>query len=107
MIEAIKNLWETTGLSQFENTELLLKTLAMYVIVGVLVYLAVVKGFEPLLLLPIATGMLLANLPGANLFHMEWFVDGVPTGVFENGVEILSTKLSDVVSYAIGNGGLL
>ena len=107
MIEAIKNLWETTGLSQFENTELLLKTLAMYVIVCVLVYLAVVKGFEPLLLLPIATGMLLANLPGANLFHMEWFVDGVPTGVFENGVEILSTKLSDVVSYAIGNGGLL
>ena len=107
MIEAIKNLWETTGLFQFESTELMIKTLIMYVIVGVLVYLAVVKGFEPLLLLPIATGMLLANLPGANLFHMEWFVDGVPTGVFENGVEILSTKLSDVVSYAVGNGGLL
>ena len=69
MIEAIKNLWETTGLFQFESTELMIKTLIMYVIVGVLVYLAVVKGFEPLLLLPIATGMLLANLPGANLFQ--------------------------------------
>ncbi|MBQ0124759.1 MAG: sodium ion-translocating decarboxylase subunit beta, partial [Clostridiales bacterium] len=46
----------------------------MYVIVGVLVYLAVVKGFEPLLLLPIAAGMLLANLPGAELFHKELFI---------------------------------
>ena len=105
MIEAIKNLWETTGLFQFESTELMIKTLVMYVIVGVLVYLAVVKGFEPLLLLPIATGMLLANLPGANLFHMEWFVDGVP--VMRDGIEVMSTKLSDVVSYAVGNGGLL
>ena len=83
----------------------MIKTLIMYVIVGVLVYLAVVKGFEPLLLLPIATGMLLANLPGANLFHMEWFVDGVP--VMRDGIEVMSTKLSDVVSYAVGNGGLL
>lgn len=105
MIEAIKNLWETTGLFQFESTELMIKTLIMYVIVGVLVYLAVVKGFEPLLLLPIATGMLLANLPGANLFHMEWFVDGVP--VMRDGIKVMSTKLSDVVSYAVGNGGLL
>lgn len=105
MIEAIKNLWETTGLFQFESTELMIKTLIMYVIVGVLVYLAVVKGFEPLLLLPIATGMLLANLPGANLFHMELFVDGVP--VMRDGIEVMSTKLSDVVSYAVGNGGLL
>lgn len=105
MIEAIKNLWETTGLFQFESTELMIKTLIMYVIVGVLVYLAVVKGFEPLLLLPIATGMLLANLPGANLFHMEWFVDGVP--VMRDGIEVMSTKLSDVVSYAVGKGGLL
>ena len=105
MIEAIKNLWETTGLFQFESTELMIKTLIMYVIVGVLVYLAVVKGFEPLLLLPIATGMLLANRPGANLFHMEWFVDGVP--VMRDGIEVMSTKLSDVVSYAVGNGGLL
>lgn len=105
MIEAIKNLWETTGLFQFESTELMIKTLIMYVIVGVLVYLAVVKGFEPLLLLPIATGMLLANLPGTNLFHMEWFVDGVP--VVRDGIEVMSTKLSDVVSYAVGNGGLL
>ena len=47
----------------------------MYVIVGALFYLAVVKKFEPLLLLPIAFGMLLANLPGAELIHLEFFFD--------------------------------
>lgn len=64
----------------FADPILLVKTLIMYVIVGVLFYLAIVKKFEPLLLLPIAFGMLLANLPGANLFHMELFIheDGSP-----------------------------
>ena len=41
-----------------------------------LAYLAIVKKFEPLLLLPIAFGMLLTNLPGANMFHEEFFADG-------------------------------
>ena len=41
----------------------------------VLIYLAIGKGFEPLLLLPISFGMLLANLPAANLMHMEYFFD--------------------------------
>ena len=39
-----------------------------------LIYLAIGKGFEPLLLLPISFGMLLANMPGANLLHNELFV---------------------------------
>ena len=75
MIEFLEKIWESTGLHLFQgNTSLLIKTLIMYVIIGVLVYLAVVKGFEPLLLLPIAAGMLLANIPGANLFHSELFI---------------------------------
>lgn len=41
-----------------------------------LLYLAIVKKFEPLLLLPIAFGMLLANLPGAGIFHPELWVVG-------------------------------
>ena len=53
----------------------ILQYLAMYLIVGVLFYLAIVKKFEPLLLMPIAFGMLLANLPGANLIHLEYFFD--------------------------------
>ncbi len=36
-----------------------------------LLYLAIKKQYEPLLLLPIAFGMLLTNLPGANMFHQE------------------------------------
>ena len=46
----------------------------MYLIIGVLFYLAIVKKFEPLLLIPIAFGMLLANLPFAELYHSEFFI---------------------------------
>ena len=48
----------------------------MLVISFVLLYLAIVKKFEPLLLMPIAFGMLLTNLPGAGLFHAELFAGG-------------------------------
>ncbi|MFR6543829.1 MAG: sodium ion-translocating decarboxylase subunit beta [Butyricimonas virosa] len=50
--------------------------LIMIVVACVLFYLAIVKKFEPLLLLPIAFGMLLTNLPGAGLFHPELFDGG-------------------------------
>ena len=50
--------------------------LAMIGIACVLLYLAIGKKFEPLLLLPIAFGMLLTNLPGANMFHEELFAGG-------------------------------
>lgn len=48
--------------------------IAMIIIALVLIYLAVVKQFEPLLLLPIAFGMLLANLPFSGIIHMEFFL---------------------------------
>ena len=41
-----------------------------------LMYLAIVKKFEPLLLLPIAFGMALTNIPGAELYHPEFFMSG-------------------------------
>ncbi len=78
------NLYESTGLPiLLSDPILLVKTLIMYVIVGALFYLAIVRKFEPLLLLPIAFGMLLANLPGANLFHMDLFIheDGSPINI--------------------------
>lgn len=53
-------------------------TPVMLIIACVLLYLAIVKKFEPLLLLPIAFGMLLSNLPmdfTQNLMHTEFFVD--------------------------------
>lgn len=92
---------------------MLVKTLIMYLIVGVLVYLAIVKKFEPLLLLPIAFGMLLTNLPGAEIFHMDWFIDGVEVtkvavvdGVATEITE-MSHEMSDIVKHIVNNGGFL
>ena len=76
MIEAIKNFLESTGIAKlFSNSETeWWKTLIMLAISGILVYLAIVRKFEPLLLLPIAIGMLLTNLPGGGMFHLDFFI---------------------------------
>ncbi|MBO5778633.1 MAG: sodium ion-translocating decarboxylase subunit beta [Clostridia bacterium] len=52
----------------------------MYALIIVLYYFAIVRKYEPLLLIPIATGMLLANLPGTEMFDMSLFIheDGGP-----------------------------
>ncbi len=113
MLEAINNFLASTGIAQFNSVDLLWKTLVMYVIVGFLVYLAIVRKFEPLLLLPIAFGMLLTNLPGAEIFHMDWFINGVEVTKISvvNGVatEIteLSHEMSDIIKHIINNGGFL
>ena len=77
VLQSLITLWESTGIARLFGGDLLffLKTLAMYLIVGVLVYFAIKKQYEPLLLLPIAVGMLLTNLPGAELFHMDLFIN--------------------------------
>ncbi|MEE0119498.1 MAG: sodium ion-translocating decarboxylase subunit beta [Bacteroidaceae bacterium] len=74
------------------------KNLAMIAIGCVLLYLAIKKGFEPLLLLPIAFGMILANLPGAGLFHSEMWNN-----------EFLNPESPHYHSYGyiMANGGLL
>ena len=77
-LESLANFWQSTGIYRLINSmdAASWQTVVMLAIVGVLVYLAIVKGFEPLLLLPIAIGMLLTNLPGGGMFHSEfWFCD--------------------------------
>ncbi len=76
MWESILNFLQSTGVARMMASVDIewWKTLVMFGIASVLVYLAVVKGYEPLLLLPIAIGMLLTNLPGANLFHEQLFI---------------------------------
>ena len=96
LTETILNYLESTGIGQFVQGMGgldVLKYVAMYAIVIVLFYLAIVKKFEPLLLIPIATGMLLANLPGADLFHMDLFIH-------EDGSDW-------VIQEVISKGGLL
>ncbi len=76
MIDSIQTFLESTGIARLIDSGWLpsLQTLVMLLIAGVLVYLAIGKGFEPLLLLPIAVGMLLTNLPGGGMFHLDLFL---------------------------------
>lgn len=62
-----------TGIAKLLGQDGNILNLAMIAIACVLFYLAIVKGFEPMLLLPIAFGMVLANLPGAGVFHADYF----------------------------------
>ncbi len=72
-METLVNFIQQTGFSLISADP---KVLIMLVISFVLAYLAIVKGFEPLLLLPISFGMLLTNLPGADMFHEIFFAGG-------------------------------
>ena len=68
------------GATGFNGVVAVIGTPLMLIIACVLLYLAIVKEFEPLLLLPIAFGMLLSNLPmfansGAIMMHPEFFTD--------------------------------
>jgi len=63
-INALKTIWETSGF-----VSLTWQDLVMIAVSCVLIYLAIVKKFEPLLLLPIAFGVLLANLPLTGLMQ--------------------------------------
>ena len=75
-------LWQTTGIYQ-----LTLPQFAMIVVGFLLLYLAIKKGFEPLLLIPIGFGGILANIPGVDIavgdgiLH-QFYTMGLETGVF-------------------------
>ncbi|WP_367565715.1 sodium ion-translocating decarboxylase subunit beta [Lacrimispora sp.] len=72
-MEAVINFLSQSGFSLIVNSPM---NLVMIAISFVLLYLAIVKQFEPLLLLPIAFGMFLTNLPGAGMYHAEFFSGG-------------------------------
>ena len=86
-MEFFSNIAKMFETSSFNHHDMTWQTIVMYVIVAVLFYLAIVKKFEPLLLIPIAFGMLLANIPGANIFHMNFFVQ--ETGAVIDGEKVL------------------
>lgn len=81
-MDKLLKLWQSTGLYHLEPGQLLM----MVVCLG-LIYLAIRKGFEPLLLIPIGFGGVLANIPvanmaeGAGILHLFYEV-GLPTSVF-------------------------
>ena len=73
--EALENFADQTGIMMLIK-QADWKSIIMILISFVLMYLAIGRGFEPLLLLPIAFGMLLTNLPGAGMYHSEIFAGG-------------------------------
>ena len=89
--DTVLNFLKTTGIyrlfeyvfdSKSDTSVIWWQSLIMFAISFVLIYLAIAKKFEPLLLLPIAIGMLLTNLPGANMFHFDFFmVDTIDYGM--------------------------
>ncbi len=68
LLETLKILWETSGFYLAGSDW---KQIVMILIACVLLYLGIVKKFEPLLLVGIAFGCLLTNLPGGNMYHLE------------------------------------
>ncbi len=81
-MEKLLKLWHGTGLYHLEPGQALM----IFDCLG-LIYLAIRKGFEPLLLIPIGFGGILANIPvanmgeGAGILHLFYEV-GLPTSVF-------------------------
>lgn len=81
-MDQLLQLWQSTGLYQ-----MYLDQFAMICIGLTLLYLAIVKGFEPLLLVPIGFGGLLANIPGVDIavgdgiLH-QFYALGIETGMF-------------------------
>lgn len=73
MLESIENFISSTGIAKLIQDGGW-KNLIMFLIAGVLIYLAIAKQFEPLLLLPISIGMVLTNLPGVTLFDLDYFI---------------------------------
>ena len=76
ILTSLLGFWEETGFHAFFTTPGSWKCLVMIALACVLLYLAIVKKFEPLLLMPIAFGMLLTNLPGAGLYNRAIFAEG-------------------------------
>lgn len=82
MMDKLLTLWQNTGIYQLDGGQALM----IAVCLG-LVYLAIRKGFEPLLLIPIGFGGVLANLPGAGMAEAGGLLSllydvGLPTSVF-------------------------
>ena len=64
ILDVLQTIWLESGFASIGW-----KTIVMLVLACVLLYLGIVKKYEPLLMIGIAFGMLLTNLPGAGLYH--------------------------------------
>ncbi|MDE5729510.1 MAG: sodium ion-translocating decarboxylase subunit beta, partial [Clostridia bacterium] len=101
--EIFGNLYEAMGFVQGSDWQ----NYVMLLISFVLMYLAIVKKFEPMLLLPIAFGMFLINIPGAEgVLWGKYDYNTTDVVLLENG-SYLFTKTGEVLTAKIGENGLL
>ena len=104
-MEAILNFVNSTGFYQFTQGGNW-KCLIMILVACVLLYLGIVKKFEPLLLVPIAFGMLLTNLPGAEMYHEILFAGGHIHWDLFGGAEITQAFLDGLASEGVSEAVL-
>ena len=84
------------------------KPLIMIALACVLLYLGIVKGYEPLLMVPIAFGMLLTNLPLADMYHEELFAGGHANwSLFGGGILFNSSSLVNAAEYVVTEQGAI
>ena len=101
-IETLVGIFQSSGFARFGEPGGMLYVV-MICVGCFLLYLAIVKEFEPLILLPMAFGMILANLPGSGVIHMQYFVgDGLEHPMW---VEILNNGgLADMLYMGVKLG---
>ena len=106
-MQAILNFCEQTGFYQFFQGDNW-KCAVMIIVACVLLFLGIVKKFEPLLLVPIAIGMLVTNLPGAEMYHEILFAGGhIHWDLFGGNpitAEFIAEMQASGVSEAVLNG---
>jgi oxaloacetate decarboxylase beta subunit len=83
ILDSLLAFWSQTGIVNFTWQQ------AVMILVGILlVYLAIKRGFEPLLLLPIGFGAILANIPVAHIAGPEGFLGIISTFGISNGLSL-------------------
>ena len=103
MIEFFNNVLDVTGFAFVEWG-----TVLMWIISGILLYMGIFKEYEPLLLVPIGFGVLLANLPGAGLAVVESSMVVEADGSLMNLPELASEYgIINFLYYSLIKSGLL
>ena len=102
ILQTLSSLARESGIAQFVANPL---ALVMVGVACLLIYLAIVKKFEPLLLLPIAFGMLLTNLLGSEVYHEALFAGGHANWSLFGGAILIDShslaNLPDLVSQGL------
>ncbi len=105
---AVVDIFTNSGYAYFFTAEGGYKNAIMLLISFVFLYLGIKKGFEPLLMIPIAFGMLLANIPEANLavqYHdIQGFIDLLAGRLTDASGNVLTPGLIDFLYFGVKAG---